>query len=136
VTRACHRHGSACLRRFGFWVEGFFRIVDLYARTGIGFKDYILRPAAGGCRGGQPDGIGYNAGMSKLLEKGIEAVRGLPTDRQDMAGELLLSLAKTEAQYRLTAEQLEDVKLAIAEADRGEFATDKDMAETWTKFGR
>ena len=74
--------------------------------------------------------------MSKLLEKGIEAVRGLPTDRQDMAGELLLSLAKTEAQYRLTAEQLADVKLAIAEADRGEFATDQDMAETWKKFSR
>lgn len=49
--------------------------------------------------------------MTKLLEKGIEAVRGLPADRQDMAGELLLSLAKTEAQYRLTSEQLADVKL-------------------------
>ena len=73
--------------------------------------------------------------MSKLLDKGIEAVRGLPTDRKDMAGELLLRLAKTEAQYRLTAEQLADVKLAIAEDDRGEFATDKDMTETWKKFG-
>jgi hypothetical protein len=74
--------------------------------------------------------------MTKLLDKGIEAVRGLPADRQDMAGELLLSLAETGMQYRLTAEQLADVKLAIAEADRGEFATDKEMAETWKKFGR
>lgn len=74
--------------------------------------------------------------MTKLLDKGIEAVRGLPADRQDMAGELLLSLAKNGAEYRLSSEQLADVKLAIAEADRGEFATDKEMAETWKKFGR
>ena len=74
--------------------------------------------------------------MTKLLEKGSAAVRGLSADRQDMAGELLLSLAKNGAQYSLTAEQLADVKLAMAEADRGEFATDSDMAETWKKFGR
>ncbi|MBI5908942.1 MAG: hypothetical protein HY848_03160 [Betaproteobacteria bacterium] len=51
-----------------------------------------------------------------------------------MAGELLLSLAKTSPEYRLTAEQLEDVKLAIAEADRGEFASEREMAEAWKKF--
>jgi len=71
--------------------------------------------------------------MTKLLEKGIEAVRALSEDRQDMAGELLLNIAKNEPQ--LTAEQIEDLKLAIAEADRGEFATDKEMAESWKKFG-
>jgi len=74
--------------------------------------------------------------MTKMLDKGIEAVRGLPADRQDMAGELLLSLAKNGTQYSLTAEQLDDVKLAMAEADRGEFASDSEMAETWKKFGR
>jgi hypothetical protein len=72
--------------------------------------------------------------MTKLLERGIEAVRALPADRQDMAGELLLSLATGGPEYRLTAEQLEDVKLAMAEADRGEYASDQDMAETWKKF--
>jgi hypothetical protein len=74
--------------------------------------------------------------MTKLLEKGIEAVRELPADRQDMAGELLLSLAKSGEQYRLTAEQLEDVKLAVAEADRGDFASAQEMADTWKKFDR
>ncbi len=52
-----------------------------------------------------------------------------------MAGELLLSLATREPQYRLTREQLEDVKLAIAEADRGDFASDQDIAKTWKKLG-
>jgi hypothetical protein len=73
--------------------------------------------------------------MTKLLEKGIEAVRALSEDRQDMAGELLLNIAKNDPQYRLTAEQLQDVRLSLAEADRGEFATDEEMAETWKKFG-
>ena len=73
--------------------------------------------------------------MTKLLEKGIEAVRALPAHRQDMAGELLLNIAKNEPLYGLTDEQIEDLKVAIAEANRGEFTTDREMAETWKKFG-
>jgi hypothetical protein len=73
--------------------------------------------------------------MTKLLEKGINAVRTLPEDRQDLAGEILLSLAREQAEYTLTPQQLEDIKLAIAEADRGEFASEAEMAETWKKFG-
>jgi hypothetical protein len=72
--------------------------------------------------------------MTKLLEQGIKAVQELPAARQDMAGELLLTLAASEPQYGLTREQIEDLKLAITEADRGEFATDGEMIETWKKF--
>ncbi len=56
-------------------------------------------------------------------------MRALPPERQDMAGELLLRLAATTAQYELTVEQIEDLKLAIAQADRGEFASDQEVAE-------
>jgi hypothetical protein len=73
--------------------------------------------------------------MTRLLQRGIEAVRELPADRQDMAGELLLTLAAAEPQYRLTREQLEDLRLAVIEADRGEFATEAEVADTWKKFG-
>ncbi len=73
--------------------------------------------------------------MTMLLEKGIDAVRALPEDRQNMAGELQLSIANNEPRYRLTAEQIQDIKLAIAGADRGESATDQEMAETWRRFG-
>jgi hypothetical protein len=89
-------------------------------------------PAAG--RPGNCGGALYFAilfFMIKLLEKG-----GLPADRQDLAGELLLSLAKSEARYELTSGQLADLKLSIAEADRGEFATEDEMDETWKKFSR
>ena len=73
--------------------------------------------------------------MTKLFEKGVEAVKALSAERQDMAGELLFSIAESAPEYRLTTEQIEDLKLAIAEADRGEFATDEEMAGTWTQFG-
>jgi hypothetical protein len=73
--------------------------------------------------------------MTKLLEQGIAAVRNLPSDRQDMAGELLLGIAGAKGDYWLTPEQIEDVKIAIEQADRGEFATDAEMAATWKKFG-
>jgi hypothetical protein len=73
--------------------------------------------------------------MTKLLEQGIEAVRELPADRQDMAGELLLALAAKAPKYRLTREQLEDLKMSIEEADRGEFAPESEVAETWKRFG-
>lgn len=73
--------------------------------------------------------------MTKLLEKGIEAIRAQPADRQDLAGELLLDLASQEPRYRLTPQQIEDAKLALAEARQGEFATDEQMAATWKKFG-
>lgn len=74
--------------------------------------------------------------MTKLFEQGIKAIRALPPERQDMAGQLLLGLAGiSQPDYQLTPEQIEDVKRAIAQADRGEFATDDQVAATWKKFG-
>jgi hypothetical protein len=74
--------------------------------------------------------------MTKLLEEGIEAVRGLPADRQDVAGELLLGLAGVvQPEYELTPEQIADLRIAIAQADRGEFATEDDLRAVWAKFG-
>jgi predicted transcriptional regulator len=73
--------------------------------------------------------------MTRLLEKGIEAVRTLPDELQDMAGELLLRLAERAPYYQLTPQQIEDVHLGLAEAAQGDFATDEEMAETWRKFG-
>ena len=74
--------------------------------------------------------------MTRLLEKGIEAVRDLPSEAQDRAGELLLSIAEQNRRgHKLTPEQIEDVQLAIAEADRGEFACDEEMAAFWKTCG-
>jgi predicted transcriptional regulator len=73
--------------------------------------------------------------MTTLLDQGIQAIRELPAERQDMAGEILLTLAASAPRYELTPEQIEDLKLGIAQADRGEFASDEEVARTWQKFG-
>jgi hypothetical protein len=75
--------------------------------------------------------------MTKLFKRGVEAVEALSDDRQDLAGALLLEIAQTsEPEYALTPEQIEDLKLALAEADRGEFASDAEMEEVWNRFER
>ena len=82
-----------------------------------------------------PSGLRAGA-MSKLLEQGIDAIRELPEENQDFAGELLLAISgRGRGGLTLTAEQIEKVKIGFAEADRGEFATDDEMRETWKKFG-
>jgi hypothetical protein len=74
--------------------------------------------------------------MSKLLEQGIDAIRKLPDENQDFAGELLLALARGKpSRLQLSPEQLEKVKIGFAEADHNEFATGAEMEETWKKFG-
>jgi predicted transcriptional regulator len=67
--------------------------------------------------------------MTKLLEEAIEKIRHLPEADQDDAAELLLILA-----LRASApEKLDDVTRAairegLAQARRGEFATDDEIA--------
>jgi len=74
--------------------------------------------------------------MTKLLQEGIEAVRTLPPDQQDVAGELLLALAgRAEPKFELTPEQIADLRISIAQADRSEFASEADMNAVWKKFG-
>jgi hypothetical protein len=73
------------------------------------------------------------ADMTKLFLKGIEAVKTLSAEQQDLAGEVLLSMAAEP--HRLSPEQLADLEIGIAEADRGEFATDDEVAAMWKKFG-
>jgi len=75
--------------------------------------------------------------MTKMLERGIKAVQTLPPDQQDIAGELLLELAKAvPPRYGLTPAQIEDLKESIAEADRGEFLSEAEAEEMWRSLER
>lgn len=75
--------------------------------------------------------------MSELLEQGIDAVRSLPVDRQDAAGELLLNIAAPQdsERYSLAATQLADIQQAVFEVDRGELASDQDLEGLWRNCG-
>jgi len=75
--------------------------------------------------------------MSKLLNQGIDAVRSLPNERQDVAGELLLRLAMpdTGRQYNLSAADIAAVREGSRQADRGEFVSEEEMTAFWQHCG-
>jgi predicted transcriptional regulator len=65
--------------------------------------------------------------MTRLLEQAVEAVRVLPDDVQDDLARMLRQLAGVEQPpYQLTPQEAADIDVSLAEADRGEFATDEE----------
>jgi len=74
--------------------------------------------------------------MTRLLEQAVEAVRALPEDVQDDLARMLLQLAGVEQPpYELTPEEAADIDASLAEAERGEFATDEEVRAMWAKHG-
>ena len=75
--------------------------------------------------------------MTKLLEQAVETVRGLPPEMQDDLARMLLQLAAGEDQpvVQLSAEEGASFDESLAQADRGEFATDEQVRAIWAKHG-
>jgi hypothetical protein len=72
--------------------------------------------------------------MTKLFEQAVEAVRNLPPEMQDELGRMLLQLAGTDQPpYQLSAEEEASLVESLAQADRGEFATDEQIRAIWAK---
>jgi hypothetical protein len=74
--------------------------------------------------------------MTKLLEEAIETVRQLPEPLQDEAAEILISLAsKCTEPVRLDDGTRIAVREGKAQASRGEFVPDEEMAEFFKRHG-
>jgi len=74
--------------------------------------------------------------MTRLLEHAIETVRGLPPETQDDLARMLLQLAGEEQPVvQLTAGEEASFEESLAQADRGEFATDEQVRAIWAKHG-
>lgn len=74
--------------------------------------------------------------MTKLLEHAIEKVKHLSADAQDDAAHILIDMAEgDQSPYVLTSKQRDEVRSALMEVERGEFATEKEMADLWKKCG-
>jgi predicted transcriptional regulator len=74
--------------------------------------------------------------MTKLLERALEAARVLPPDMQDALARMLLQFAgEAPPAIELTAEEVSSFEASLAEADRGEFATDEQVRAIWAKHG-
>ena len=66
--------------------------------------------------------------MIKALENAISKVRKLPEEKQRLAAELLEELAADEP-VKLSDEERAVVREGLAEANRGEFANDEEVAD-------
>jgi hypothetical protein len=74
--------------------------------------------------------------MTDLLDRAVEAARGLPPAMQDEIARLVLQLAgDDEAEVVLTADERAAIACSKAAAARGEFATDEQVRAVWGKHG-
>jgi predicted transcriptional regulator len=75
--------------------------------------------------------------MIKALEDAIEKVSKLPEDRQAYVAEVLEQITETVSDdvFVIPDDHLAGVLEGLAQADRGEFASDEEMAALWKKYG-
>ena len=74
--------------------------------------------------------------MTKLLEEAIARVRELPPEDQDAIATALLSLAGEPTDVvRLDDETRAAVEEGLAQAQRGEFVSDEDVAKADARRG-
>jgi hypothetical protein len=69
--------------------------------------------------------------MTRLLDEAVAKARRLPDAAQDEIAHVLMQLAGEEAApIQLTPEEERD----LAEAERGEFASDEAIRALWSKY--
>ena len=74
--------------------------------------------------------------MTKVLDDAIEKVRRLPEDRQVYVAEILEQIAAAgSGPFVVPDSHRAAVLEGLAEAERGEFVSDEEMAALWTKCG-
>ena len=75
--------------------------------------------------------------MTQLFQQAVATVSALPDEQQDEIARVLLRLAGLEQPaYQLSPEEEADLDASLAEAERGEFATDEEVAAVWARFKR
>jgi hypothetical protein len=75
--------------------------------------------------------------MTKLFERAVETVRGLPPETQDALARLVLQLAREDDRLPMAMSVEDEASFAesMAEAERGEFVSDQTIQAFWTKHG-
>jgi predicted transcriptional regulator len=69
------------------------------------------------------------------IEEILNRVRTWPADLQEDAVRMLLAMEATDAEpLELTPEEIADLEEALAEADRGEFATEEEVKAVFRRY--
>jgi hypothetical protein len=75
--------------------------------------------------------------MTKRLEKALEVVRRLPPDSQDEIARAILMLSGNEAEpEEVDPAHLPALLAGLAQAERREFASDKEIEAAFRRFER
>jgi hypothetical protein len=73
--------------------------------------------------------------MTNLLKKAVEAVEQLPPDNQDRIARIMLTLAgENDPPEDIDPDHLAGVLEGLAQARRGEFASDAEVAAAFRLF--
>lgn len=74
--------------------------------------------------------------MIKALEDAIAKVSKLPEDRQAYVAVVLEQIAETDPSdvFEIPDDHLPGIREGLAQAERGEFASDEEMAALWKKY--
>jgi len=74
--------------------------------------------------------------ISKRFENAVQAAKDWSLDRQEAAAEVLEQMNRLAATpHTLTDEERADLEAALAEARRGEFASDAEVAAMFARHG-
>ena len=75
--------------------------------------------------------------MTKLFDKALEVIRQLPAERQDEIARAVLRLAGDldEEPQPIEPDDLSAVLEGLAQARRGEFASDEEIKAAFRRFG-
>ena len=74
--------------------------------------------------------------MTDLMEKALAAVGRWPASRQDEAAEMLLALDRLGTTYHASADELAAIDEALAQIERGEFASNAEIEAAFQRFRR
>ncbi|ABD89655.1 hypothetical protein [Rhodopseudomonas palustris] len=74
--------------------------------------------------------------MTTLLDQAVASLRDLPAETQDALARLLLQFAGVDQPpLEMSAEETASFDESLAQAERGEFATDEQLRAIWAKHG-
>ena len=75
--------------------------------------------------------------MSELLEKAIVQLRQLPAERQEAFARVLIDFVRSErALPHWTSEQIAEIEAGLADADAGDFLSEREVEEMYEGFRR
>jgi hypothetical protein len=74
--------------------------------------------------------------MTALFDHAVEAARSLPASTQDEVARLLLQITNEQQPgIEISDAEMGTFSTSIAQADRGERATDEQVRSVWAKYG-